>query len=130
MTVFLSFNVTQSVINQSKLQKKKFMLMAFTIHNVQAFRGVRSFKKVNFLNAQPWDIFGRLNTLDGRLNTLDGRLNTLDGRLNIVEEKLGKLEEKVDKLGDKVDKIAQSMSMTQIMFVISQVPVYYMLLKK
>jgi len=72
-------------------------------------KGVDKSNDIVVKRPQPWNVFGRLDALDGRLDALETSINGIKTSIN---------------------EIKTNQKMTAAMFIVSQVPVWLMLLNK
>ena len=83
-------------------------------------KGAENSNDIVVKRPQPWNVFGRLDTLDSRLDTLDSRLDTLESDVVSIKTSINEIK----------TSLKSSQKMTAVMFVVTQVPVWMLLLKK
>ena len=76
-------------------------------------KGVDKSNDIVVKRPQPWNVFGRLDFIETRLDFIETRLDALETSINEIKTSL-----------------KSSQKMTAAMFVLTQVPVWLMLLKK
>jgi len=79
-------------------------------------------KLLTVLYARPtWDIFGRVDVIEKDLQDVKAKLNSFEVKLNNFDDKLNTFDDKLNSVQNKLDSM-------QTMFVISQIPVWVILI--
>ena len=72
------------------------------------------------MKPQPWNVFGRLDAVESRLERVESRLERVDSRLETIESDISSIKTSIN----------DNQKMTLVMYIITQVPVWLMLMKK